>query len=83
MNRFLHDVALSSPKDPFSVRFCNIFKSEDTLNYQKTRDRHLNLIVSYCVLFLAPSHMISDSYLKKFSESRLSLIFVSHPYFIK
>ena len=65
MSRFLHGVALSSPKDPFSVLFCNIFKPEDTLNYLKTRDRHLNLIESYCVLFLVPSHMCSDSYLKK------------------
>ena len=56
------------------VFFCNIFKSEDILYYRKTRDRHLNLIVSYCILFLAPTHMSSDSYLKTFSEIRLCVM---------
>lgn len=71
INRFFHVVALFSPKILFFMLFRNIFRSENPFYRLKARDRHMNWTVSYCFLFLAPTHMSSDSYLKTFSKSRL------------
>ena len=53
---------------------CQYFWSEDIFYIQKARNSHTNLVVSYCVLFLAPANMSSASYLETFAESRHCIV---------